>query len=118
MNDLNAKYLTFKQAAQTLPGRPHISTLARWRSRGIHGVKLTTVKIGGRRMVAADDLQRFIEAVTCAADGQPAPTRTSKQRQRAVERAEAELRREGVGEVQSAREKPTSRQRGTNKGTK
>ena len=94
MNDLNAKYLTFKQAAQSLPGQPHISTLARWRSRGIHGVKLTTVKIGGRRMVAADELQRFIEAVTCAADGQATPIRTSKQRQKSIEAAERELDRE------------------------
>ena len=87
-------YFTFAEAAKRLPGRPHISTWHRWRTRGVHGVKLATVKIGGRRMVAADDLQRFIEAVTCAADGQPTPIRTAKQRERAIEAAERELDRD------------------------
>ncbi len=87
-------YFSFPEAAKRLPSRPHISTWHRWRTRGVHGIKLATVKIGGRRMVAADELQRFIEAVTCAADGQPAPVRTSKQRQRSIEAAEKELDRE------------------------
>ena len=97
MNDLNEKYLTFKQVTRALPGRVHLSTLHRRRLRGVHGVKLATVKIGVRRMVAADDLQRFIEAVTFAADGLPQPIRTARQRQRAIEAAEKELAREGVG---------------------
>ncbi|MGO9109640.1 MAG: DUF1580 domain-containing protein [Thermoguttaceae bacterium] len=94
MNDLNEKYLTFKQVAQALPGRVHLSTIHRWRVRGVHGVKLATVKIGGRRMVDASSLAHFIEDVTTAADGQPQPVRTSRQRQRAIEAAERELERE------------------------
>ncbi len=93
--DLSSKtYLTFTQAAKRLPVNPSPSTWHRWRLRGCHGVKLVTVKFGGRRMVAADELQRFIEAVTCAADGTPVPVRTSKQRQRSIEAAEKELDRE------------------------
>jgi hypothetical protein len=96
--DLSSKtYLTFTQAAKRLPVNPSPSTWHRWRLRGVHGVKLATVKIGGRRMVGADDLQRFIEAVTCAADGTPLPIRTSRQRERAIEAAERELAREGIG---------------------
>ena len=90
----STKYLSFAEAAKLLPGRPHVSTWHRWRTHGVHGVKLATVKIGGRRMVTADDLQRFIEAVTCAADGQPAPVRTSRQREKAIAAAEKQLARE------------------------
>jgi len=91
------KYFTFAEAAKVLPSRPHLSTWQRWRTRGVHGVQLTTVKIGGRRMVSADDLQRFIEAVTCAADRLPQPIRTSRQRERAILAAEAEIAHDGIG---------------------
>ena len=95
MTDTWAKtYYSLREAAKLLPGRPHISTLHRWRTRGVHGVKLATVKIGGRRMVEASSLDQFCEAVTCASDGQPKPIRTSRQRQRAIEAAEKELDRE------------------------
>jgi hypothetical protein len=90
-------HFSLLEAAKLLPRRPHISTLHRWRSRGVHGVKLATVKIGGRRMVEGGELDRFIEAVTAAADGQPLPVRTAKQRERAIEVAEGELARESVG---------------------
>lgn len=90
----STKYLSFAEAAKLLPGRPHISTLHRWRTRGIKGIRLITKKIGGRRVVEFAELERFIEAVTCAADGTPAPIRTSRQRQRAIEAAERELARE------------------------
>ena len=46
-------YFSFPEAAKRLPSRPHISTWHRWRTRGVHGIKLATVKIGGRRMVDA-----------------------------------------------------------------
>ena len=97
-------YFSFNEAAKLLPGRPHISTWHRWRTRGVHGVKLATVKIGGRRMVAADELQRFIEGVTAAADGQSTPVRTSRQRQQSIEAAERELAREGVGITHARRD--------------
>jgi hypothetical protein len=84
-------YLSLSEAASLLPGRPHISTLHRWRLRGVHGVKLVTAKVGGRRMVAAEELDRFIESVTAAADGEPQPVRTARQRQRSIESAEREL---------------------------
>jgi len=99
MTDTWAKtYYSLREAATLLPGRPHISTLHRWRTRGIKGIRLITKKIGAHRVVEATELERFIEAVTCTADGQPTPTRTSRQRERAIEAAERELAREGVGQ--------------------
>ena len=37
------------EAVQLLPSRPHFSTLWRWYRRGVFGVRLETVVIGGRR---------------------------------------------------------------------
>ena len=87
----NEQLLSLREAAASLPTRPHLCTIHRWRLRGIGGVKLGTVKIGGRRYTSAEELDRFIAATTAAADGSPPPTRTPRQRQRAIERAEAEL---------------------------
>ena len=88
--------LTFAEAARSLPGRPHLSTLHRWRLRGVRGVKLETCVIGGRRFTSAESLLRFGAATTAATDGSPTPTRTSRQRQRDIERAEAELAKAGI----------------------
>jgi hypothetical protein len=91
------KFITLVQASKRLPGHPHLSTLHRWRTRGVNGIRLITKKVGHRRVVALSDLESFIEAVTAAADGTPAPVRTAKQRQRDIDRAERELARDGVG---------------------
>jgi hypothetical protein len=84
------------QASREIPGRPHLTTLHRWRLAGIAGVKLETLKIGGRRFTSREALSRFFAATTAAADGLSSPTRTSRQRQRDIERAEAELAKAGI----------------------
>ncbi len=88
--------LSLAEAARTIPGQPHIATLHRWRLRGIRGIKLRTVKAGGRRFVSQEALAEFFCQTTAAADGKPAPVRTSKRRQRAIEAAERELDRAGI----------------------
>jgi Protein of unknown function (DUF1580) len=47
------------QAAQELPGRPHLSTVVRWSLRGIKGVRLETVVVGGRRFTSREAIRRF-----------------------------------------------------------
>ncbi len=76
--------------------RPHPSTLHRWRLRGISGVKLETVRVGGRRMCTVDSVRRFLAGVTSATDGEPVQARTPRQRERAIDRAEDELARQGI----------------------
>jgi hypothetical protein len=61
-------YLTFAQAARTLPGKPAPSTIWRWARHGCNGVKLATLMIGGRRYVTRQAIQEFIAATTAAAD--------------------------------------------------
>jgi hypothetical protein len=84
-----------------LPGRTarglHVGTIYRWMLRGIRGIRLETVLVGGIRYTSREALERFIAATTAAADGVPAANvRTSKQRQRAIEAAERELAKLGL----------------------
>ena len=65
--------LSLAQAARSLPGRPSPSTLWRWRSRGIGGVRLETVMIGGRRYVSREALERFVGELTAAREPQSNP---------------------------------------------
>lgn len=92
----NENLLTMAQAAASLPNRPHLSTLWRWRKRGIGAVRLEVITIGGRVFTSAEALARFAEKTTAAAEGEPAPSRTGKQRQRAIEQAEKTLAEAGI----------------------
>ncbi len=95
--DINSENLvTINEATKTLPSRPHIATGWRWVYRGCKGIKLETVCIGGRRYTSEEALQRFIERTTAAANGETIPTRTAKQREKAIAAAERELAAAGI----------------------
>lgn len=96
---LHEHLLTLAEACRRMPGRPSICSLWRWYRHGVRGAKLETVVIGGRRYTSIEALERFAEATTAAADGQPRPVRTARQRQRVIESAERELLREGIGSM-------------------
>jgi hypothetical protein len=85
------KLMSFAEASKTVPGRPHISTIQRWRLRGIKGVKLKTYLYGGKRFVDFKCLEEFFAGVNAAANNESIATRTPRQRQREIERAEREL---------------------------
>ena len=93
------KLLSLPAAVEAATGqRPHPSTLHRWRLRGVKGVKLETVRCGGKRLCSVESVRRFLAGVTEATDGpQPStPARTSRQRAAAIKRAEAELDAAGI----------------------
>ena len=57
------------EAARNLPRRragkrPHPSTLFRWASHGLRGIKLEVVKIGGTTCTSRESLQRFFQRLT------------------------------------------------------
>ena len=56
-------------AEKNLGQRVHISTVHRWRLRGVRGVKLETVLIGGSRCTSEEALYRLFAESTAAADG-------------------------------------------------
>jgi len=92
----NEGLLTLSEAARMLPGRVHVSTLHRWRLRGVQGVHLDTAVVGGRRYTSREALARFSEAVTAARDGSPIPIRSAASRERAIRRSEKELEEAGI----------------------
>ena len=88
--------MSFSAAAKSLPGRPNIATLWRWRTHGVRGVKLETILVGGRRYTSQEALERFSERITAAANGEPASRRTNRQRKAAIGQAERELNAAGI----------------------
>lgn len=89
--------ITLATAARTLPGGAvHVSTIHRWRMKGVRGVRLETFLRGGIRYTTDEAIERFFAATTAAADGDATPVRTSRQRERAIEQAERELERAGI----------------------
>jgi Protein of unknown function (DUF1580) len=95
--------------AEHIPGRGgkpvHQVTLSLWYRRGIRGVKLETIMIGGRRATSIEALNRFYQAVSQARSSHPshqppakaAPSpRTERDRSKAVRGAMADLKRRGV----------------------
>ena len=64
--------INFRDATEYIPGEPHISTLHRWRLRGVRGRKLESFLSGGRRFTTYEAIERFLrpapedqEAVAC-----------------------------------------------------
>lgn len=98
INIFDEDLVLLAQAHKYLPGRPHRSTLERWRIQGRHGVRLETLLIGGLRYTSRQALSRFCNAVTLAADGIPPVVHSEKHedRQAAQDRAEAFLAAHGV----------------------
>lgn len=52
------------KAAREVPGQPHIATIVRWATRGVKGVKLETIMVGGRRFTSVEAIARFIERLS------------------------------------------------------
>ena len=75
--------------------RVHISAVYRWTSRGVRGVILEAIKIGGTTYTSAEALQRFGDRL---ANGSPGPSETDlatpRTRQREIERAARMLQKE------------------------
>lgn len=88
---LKEKLLSLNEAAKAIPGRPHISTVRRWISYGVGGIRLETVQIGGRRYTSIEAIERFIRnrSRSCpdVTEGTPATTMMPDARIRQQERA-------------------------------
>lgn len=83
------RLLSFREAAAILPGGVNLSTLHRWRQKGVRGHVLQTVMVGGRRFIPLKSLEDFVAALS----GGPIVTaERSRNRERRVARARAELR--------------------------
>ena len=72
--------------------KPNIATIFRWAQRGLRGVRLETLRVGGTLCTSEEALKRFFQHLT----GPTETSRLSKQRQREIDAATAELDREGI----------------------
>ncbi len=72
----------------------HVGTLNRWRDRGVAGVRLEAVRVGGRWMTSWQAVDRFVTALNAARPSAPAPTTSAASRPRAA--VERQLDAEGL----------------------
>lgn len=99
MIDMSAESLVpLSKAAGWVPPtrgrRVHPSTLWRWAERGVRGVNLEVVRVGGTVMTSQDALTRFFRALT---DGTQAEApRRGQALERKHERAKARLAEAGI----------------------
>lgn len=103
MIDLSTEHVvTLTEATRHLPRRrkgrkPAVSTLYRWATGGVRGVRLETIMVGGCRCTSTEALQRFVEQLTRAVDGpSTGATSCNRQRQAQVRAAERELEAAGI----------------------
>lgn len=82
--------IAFRDVPGVLPrirrGRkPHVASIYRWSDRGLKGVKLEYLQIGGTRCTSVPALQRFFERISFP--GRERSSRTWSARQREIKRA-------------------------------
>jgi hypothetical protein len=82
---------TLADAAKLFPDQPNSSTIWRWHTKGVRGVRLETTVIAGRRFTTREAIDRFVAATTAVANKQPVPIRSVAQQIRDIERAEREV---------------------------
>lgn len=103
MITLRDELLSLAQAAAACPvvdgKRPHLSSIWRWMKKGCRGVYLEHIRVGSHMCTTRKALEEFFQATAEA----PTPgraydattvARTSKQRERDLAQARAELREE------------------------
>jgi hypothetical protein len=57
---LTEDLISFNEVPPMLQMRVHVSTIWRWANRGIGGVKLETIKLGGKTLTTSQAVTRFI----------------------------------------------------------
>ena len=96
---LNETIIFLQDVPRLMPrtprGRPiHLCTVVRWKDRGLRGVKLEAVRLGGRWVTSREALERFVARLTSASrDG---AGETGEPVHRRAERAEEALKKEGI----------------------
>jgi len=85
--------LSYGRAARAFPSidgkPPHTSSLHRWATRGVDGVLLRTVMLGGRRLIPRSAIDEFIAARTAQASPRT-PEPSDAVSRRATARREAD----------------------------
>jgi hypothetical protein len=98
MIDLESENVfTLTEAVKHLPRRnsgrrQHPSTVVRWAKKGLRGVQLETIRVGGTLCTSLEALQRFCNALSGGQTHQP----TTQQASTAAKRADEALTALGI----------------------
>lgn len=95
----NEEVISLAEAVKRLPARragkrTHVATLYRWAKRGVCGVTLETIQVGGTLCTSLEALQRFCDQLSHPST--PTRTRPANSREWAIQRAETELDQLGI----------------------
>lgn len=81
----NEHLVTFSELARSLPRRRgdrpvHVATIHRWRSRGLKGIRLEAIRIGGAWHSSREAFSRFADRLTAQVEAAEAtlPATTSR----------------------------------------
>lgn len=69
--------------------RPNVATFYRWAQRGVRGIVLESIQVGGTKCTSAEAIQRFCERLSGPAEVLPFPTSVGQEK--AIEQAIREL---------------------------
>jgi len=94
----NETLVALRDVPRCLPARPngkrlHISAVYRWTLRGIKGVVLESIRIGGTTYTSQEAIQRFSDRLSGPAPAQLPPAGVSRVRQRQLDQANAAVSR-------------------------
>lgn len=62
------KFVPISRASNLFPGNPHPNSIRRWAEKGLGGVKLRTMKFGGKRLTCDEWCSDFCRRVTANSD--------------------------------------------------
>ncbi|MGD0899472.1 MAG: DUF1580 domain-containing protein [Thermoguttaceae bacterium] len=106
MIDIRTEELFSLTAATKLPcfgnrrngKRINVSTIWRWATAGVRGVRLETIMAGGSRTTSLEAVQQFFEALTAQVEPKPisVPSHQTRQRRKQIEAAERRLAQAGI----------------------
>ncbi len=89
-----AAIVAINDAGDHIPGRPSRATVWRWVMHGIRGHRLESMLIGGRRYIAVDAIDRWLQAINGSNSFKSADTR--KYRERSANAAHEALKSKGM----------------------
>lgn len=93
------KLLSLKEISKNLPRCPSPACLWRWHKKGIRGIRLETILVGGRRYTTANAWSDFIEKTTLASDKkdvfEPETERSVETKERLVDSGLLPINEEG-----------------------
>jgi hypothetical protein len=87
----NETLLAIAEVSDHVPTHPHVATVWRWIQKGIRGVRLESVLIGGMRYTSKEALQRFFEGSNASTNGTQSRRTQPVRKQAAIEAAEREF---------------------------